>query len=71
MMGVGKSTIGRTLAKKLSYKYIDVDEVIEKTERSSINEIFKNKSEGYFRKIENEITLLNLKKNRSVPKNPL
>ena len=66
MMGVGKSTIGRTLAKKLSYKYIDVDEVIEKTERSSINEIFKNKSELYFRVIENKITLRELKKRNCV-----
>ena len=66
MMGVGKSTIGRTLAKKLSYKYIDIDEVIEKTERSSINEIFKNKSEIYFRVIENKITLRELKKRNCV-----
>ena len=32
----------------------------------SINLIFKNKSESYFRKIENEITLSELKKNNSV-----
>jgi shikimate kinase len=66
MMGVGKSTIGKNLAKKLEYNFIDIDRLIEKRERSSINLIFKNKSENYFRKIESEITLQELKKNSSV-----
>ena len=65
-MGVGKSTIGKNLAKKLKYNFIDVDKVIEAKEGLSINLIFKNKSESYFRKIENEITLSELKKNNSV-----
>ena len=29
MMGVGKSTVGRRLAKKLSFDFIDIDKVIE------------------------------------------
>ena len=66
MMGVGKSTVGKILAKKLEYKFIDVDKIIETKEGSSINLIFKNKGENYFRKIENEITLLELKKDNSV-----
>ena len=66
MMGVGKSTIGRSLASKLSYKFLDIDELIEKKEGSSINLIFKKKGENYFRKIENEITLENLKKKNSI-----
>ena len=66
MMGVGKSTIGKNLAKKLNYNFVDVDKIIESKERMSINSIFKNKSEGYFRKIENEITLSELKKDNSV-----
>ena len=65
-MGVGKSTIGKNLAKKLKYNFIDVDKLIEKKERSSIHLIFKNKSENYFRKIENDITLKELKKNNTV-----
>ena len=66
MMGVGKSTIGKILAKKLNYNFVDVDKLIEAKEGISINSIFKNKSENYFRKIENDITLLELKKNNSV-----
>ena len=66
MMGVGKSTIGKILAKKLNYKFVDVDKLIEDQEGLSINFIFKNKSENYFRKLENEITLKQLKKNNCV-----
>ena len=66
MMGVGKSTIGKILAKKLDYNFIDVDKLIEKKENSSINLIFKNSGESYFRKIESEITLAALKKDNSV-----
>jgi shikimate kinase len=66
MMGVGKSTIGKNLAKKLKYNFIDIDKLIEIKEKTSIGLIFKNKSENYFRKIENEITLEELKKNNSV-----
>ena len=66
MMGVGKSTIGKILAKKLDYNFVDVDKLIEKKENSSINFIFKNNGESYFRKIESEITLTVLKKDNSV-----
>ena len=66
MMGVGKTSIGKKLAKKLKYNFIDIDEIIEKKEGQSINLIFKNKGEDYFRKIERDITLSELKKNKCV-----
>ena len=66
MMGVGKSTIGKKLAKKLKLKFIDIDRIIEIKEKSTIKEIFEKKSENYFRNIEKKITLEVLKKNNLV-----
>ena len=66
MMGVGKSTIGKSLASKLSYKFIDIDRLIEKKEGSTIEAIFINKNESYFRSLENRITLHELKKENTV-----
>ena len=66
MMGVGKSTIGKNLAKRLSYNFVDIDKLIEDREGCSINIIFKNKSESYFRKIETSLSLQELKKNNTI-----
>ena len=65
-MGVGKSTLGKRLAKKLKLKFIDIDKIIEKKEKKTIKEIFEEKGEVYFRKIEKKISLEELKKSNSV-----
>ncbi len=51
-MGVGKTTSGRQLAKKMNYRFIDMDVEIEKQEQMSIKEIFAQKGEEYFREVE-------------------
>ncbi len=51
-MGCGKSAVGKVLAGKLGYAYYDTDEMVEKKEGSSIEEIFKDSGEGYFREKE-------------------
>ena len=51
-MASGKSTLGRILAEKLSYDFIDLDDYIEDKENLSISNLFKTKGEIYFRKKE-------------------
>jgi len=51
-MGSGKSTIGKLLAERLGYKYIDTDEEIEKETGLKISEIFEKYGEKYFRELE-------------------
>lgn len=51
-MGSGKSTIGRLLAEKTERQFVDIDAEIKKIYGKTITEIFKQKSEAGFRKIE-------------------
>ncbi len=52
MMGVGKSTIGNILSKKLEMPFVDLDHEIEKSIGSQIPEIFHSHGEEFFRNIE-------------------
>jgi shikimate kinase len=54
-MGVGKTTIGQLVAKKLYRDFIDVDQEIEKRHQMSIPAIFEQMGEDYFRKVEREL----------------
>ena len=51
-MGSGKSAVGRELARKMSLKFVDLDDFIEEKEQKSISGIFSEKGEIYFRKTE-------------------
>ena len=57
MMGSGKSAIGKILANKLDYNFIDVDKMIEIDAGKTIKKIFEEDGEEYFRDLEEKITV--------------
>ena len=51
-MGCGKTSVGKILARQLQKKFMDIDILIEREQKSSITEIFEDKGEEYFRCLE-------------------
>lgn len=51
-MGAGKTTVGRHLAKRLRWKFLDLDDVIEEREQKRVAEIFAVSGEAAFRRME-------------------
>ncbi len=54
-MGSGKTSVGKILSEKTNIPFIDLDELIEKKENTSIKKIFETRGEIYFRKVEHQI----------------
>lgn len=54
-MGIGKSTVGRILAKRLGYRFIDTDHLIELRAGQSVASIFKTLGEPAFRQMETDV----------------
>ena len=54
-MGTGKTRIAKKVSESLGMKYISTDNMIEEKEKTSISDIFSEKGEGYFRKLEKEV----------------
>ena len=54
-MGTGKSTLGRLLAKRVGYEFIDTDALIEEQIGQTITELFQTQGEAAFRKLESEL----------------
>lgn len=54
-MGVGKTTIGPILAKKMGWQFLDIDSLIEQKSGMSISQIFETQGESGFREIEHKI----------------
>ncbi|ACI21496.1 MULTISPECIES: shikimate kinase [Thermodesulfovibrio] len=65
-MGTGKTSVGKLVAKKLGFDFVDVDEVIEKATGMEISEIFSKFGESRFRDIEEEMIKLITPKKRQV-----
>lgn len=54
LSGTGKSTIGRRVAKKLDFTFVDLDSVIESTAGCTVRELFASRGESSFRDLESE-----------------
>ena len=54
-MGTGKTTVGKAVASKLGYSFVDVDDMIEKEQGVSISRIFSELGESYFRLLERDM----------------
>ena len=64
MMGSGKSIIGKKFAKIIDFNFLDTDSFIEKKTGKSINQIFSESGEIFFRELEeNYISKILKKKN--------
>jgi shikimate kinase len=53
-MGTGKSTVGRLLAERLGYEFVDTDTLIEQR-HGAIPQIFREHGEGEFRRHERDV----------------
>jgi shikimate kinase len=54
-MGSGKSTIGQLLSEVTGLPHLDLDQIIESNTNLSIETLFREKGEIYFRKLEHQI----------------
>ena len=54
-MGAGKTSIGKGLSEKLQWKFIDTDCLIEEQQKKTINDIFADHGENYFRDLETDV----------------
>ena len=54
-MGTGKTTIATALSHRLKMRYVSTDDLIEKSQKRTINEIFTKSGEDYFRDVESSV----------------
>lgn len=53
-MGAGKTSVGRALAERLGYTFVDIDQQVEASAGATVREIFERDGEAYFRALELE-----------------
>jgi shikimate kinase len=54
-MAAGKTTLAKALAKRLDWRAVDVDELIEARERQTVADLFAKHGEPYFRSLERQV----------------
>lgn len=62
-MATGKTAVGKELARKKKWQFVDLDELIELKEKRVISDIFAQEGEAYFRRIE-KLTLKEVAKEK-------
>jgi shikimate kinase len=65
-MGTGKTVVGRKLARRLGWTFVDIDELIESSAKMSIREIFAEHGEAVFRRLEKRMISRATKKKNQV-----
>jgi shikimate kinase len=65
-MAAGKTTVAEALAKRLDWRGVDIDELIERRERMTVAEIFARHGEAYFRSVEHAVLMEQLAPRHSV-----
>lgn len=65
-MGSGKSTVGRSLAQHLGWRFVDLDSLIEQRDGRPVSRIFAESGEGAFRAMETDVLVSSLREPRLV-----
>ena len=65
-MGSGKSTVGRSLAQRLDWRFFDLDHLIEQRTNRAVSRIFAESGETVFRAIETDVLISSLSESRLV-----
>jgi shikimate kinase len=55
LMGAGKTTVGREVARRLGRTFVDTDDLVTATARMSVDEIFADTGEAGFRRLERDV----------------
>jgi len=66
LMGCGKTTVGRLVADRLGWEFIDTDRLIMAKTGTSIPALFAEKGEPFFRRLEKEVLLAIKDRERTV-----